>query len=242
VGTLDNAGERSGEGSAHSVGMNSAWLALASLLCACAGAPPGVAPVAASSRSITSDATPRSDQPESSSPSPNPNRELGAEAETRVVAQTEPEAVAETGPDTALPPPRPSRPVCNRAELNTLLSTLPKDLEEPSLGSLTLEDLPEADATSGAPQSDSFGFFGSRDFDGNGKPDRVLLYTSLDYWLWLPFVAKRDCDQFLGAVPGYRVMLKKSKHNGMRDLASLSYPIQGHIERFQFDGKAYQLR
>ncbi len=79
-------------------------------------------------------------------------------------------------------------------------------------------------------------------FDQNGRADHVLLYVSVDYWLWLFFRNDGNCQQFLGAVPGYTLTIQESSHNGMRDIVALTYPYQGHDERYEFDGQQYQKR
>lgn len=105
-----------------------------------------------------------------------------------------------------------------------------------------LSELPDADPPSTDPNADGFGFFGTRDLDANGKLDRVVLYTSVDYWLWLLFIDKPNCEKFIGAVPGYSVTVQSTMHQGHRDLVALSYPIQGQNENFWFDGKTYVKR
>ncbi len=66
--------------------------------------------------------------------------------------------------------------------------------------------------------------------------------TLADYWLWLLFRDSGSCQQFLGAVPGYTLTIQDSSHNGIRDIVALTYPYQGHDERYEFDGQQYQKR
>jgi hypothetical protein len=69
----------------------------------------------------------------------------------------------------------------------------------------------------------------------------VLLYTSVDYWLWFLFVTREGCTRFVGAVPGYQVEVLEAKSNGYRQLAAWTYPLQGHEERYELRGSAYVL-
>lgn len=124
--------------------------------------------------------------------------------------------------------------------MNAILATLTLDLENPQLGSPKLSDLP--DASPPEEETDGFGFHGTRDFDANGKLDRVVLYTSVDYWLWFVFEQKPNCERFLGAVPGYRIDVQKTSHSGRRDLVALTYPLMGQNENYWFDGKKYVKR
>ncbi|MEZ4221932.1 MAG: hypothetical protein R3B13_13450 [Polyangiaceae bacterium] len=210
------------------------WVVLAPLLSACAAQYP------AAGRSQPADPTAPPIQPTpapASVPAPTPAPELEPEANPEpepVSNPVRPPAAAEPNAET-----RPRRRVCNPNELNAVLSTYEIDLE---LNPRTpkLSDLPDA----GPPEAetDGFGFHGPRDLNTDGKPDRVVLYTTVDYWEWLMFEQKPNCELFLGAIPGYRIDVQTTTHHGRRDLIALSYPLQGHLERFEFDGKRYVKR
>lgn len=197
------------------------------LLGACASNPaPSPTPVSAPEPRAVSEPAPVSVPAPVAEPAPEP--------------EPEPEPVAAPEPEPE--PDLPAKTLCNRAEVNLVLKDLPKDLENPQLGHVKLSDLEVAPTTNEQEPGDGFGVFGARDLDQNGKGDRVLLYTSVDYWLWLLFRNNGGCQQFLGAVPGYKLTIEKTAHNGIRDIVALSYPIQGQDERYEFDGKKYQKR
>jgi hypothetical protein len=155
------------------------------------------------------------------------------------------ETVAESMPASPEPePPASALPrVCNPVTLTETLSPYLRDLEMPALGPPTLLDLEAAPPPPGKFGDAGWsGFFGPRDFDGDGRGDRVLAYTSVDYWLWLLFVERPGCIELVGSVPGYQVQAGSARHNGLSDIDALSYPVMGHIERYRYDGKGYVQR
>lgn len=166
-------------------------------------------------------------------------------------AVTEPAAkpvpVAAPAEEASVPPsaavePEPAPAVCNAAALTAELAKFEKDLEHPELGPPTFADLEDWAESKPGRLGDldrGLAFFGPRDFDADGKPDHVRLFTSVDYWLWFLFESRDDCVEFVGAVPGYQIEALSTKRAGHRELTAWTYPLQGHAERYAFRAGAY---
>lgn len=141
--------------------------------------------------------------------------------------------------------PELGEPVCASDRLDALLAELGES--DGVLGGfvrcepLSVRDLEAPPARSGkfGDLDQGNGFFGDLDVDRDGKPDRVLLYTSVDYWAWFVFVRDAGCLRFVDAVEGYQVDLLPAADHGIRRVRVLSYPLQGRIETLRFDGHRY---
>lgn len=133
--------------------------------------------------------------------------------------------------------------VCHLKELDRVLAPLPKQLERPELGPPSLADLEPVPMKKGKLGELEHGpaFFGSHDFDADGRTDRVLLYTSVDYWLWLVLVDRGGCHELVGEVEGYQVESGKKDASGFRELAAWSYPLMGKRVRYLMSSKGYAL-
>lgn len=153
------------------------------------------------------------------------------------VPEQTPEAEAE-----AEPAPAPLH-LCQPREVEKVLAPFPKDLEFPERGPPTLADLEPVPMQRGklGELDRGLAFFGSHDFDADGRVDRVLLYTSVDYWLWLVFVDRGHCHELVGEVEGYQVEAGKRDASGYRELTAWTYPIMGRPVRYRMSGKRYAL-
>ena len=168
-------------------------------------------------------------------PTPSATPPVPAAAPPMPEQAPEPEAEAE-------PAPAPLR-VCRPRALEKALAPFPKNLEFPELGPPTLTDLEPAPVKEGklGDLDRGLAFFGPLDFDADGRVDRVLLYTSVDYWLWLVFVDRGHCHELVGEVEGYQVEAGKRDASGYRELAAWTYPIMGRRVRYRMSGKGYTL-
>jgi hypothetical protein len=164
------------------------------------------------------------------------------------VPTAEPEAVAAPAPSGPSERPEPVETktrFCDDARLSSLLAEF--DASERSLGGpprpapLTALDLEPVTANPGrfGDVGAGPGVFGSFDVDGDRSPDVFRHYSSVDYWAWLAFVRDEDCLRFVGYLEGYQVELMPAKQHGMRQARVLTYPLQGKIEIWRFDGKRY---
>ncbi|NUP06897.1 MAG: hypothetical protein HOW73_12665 [Polyangiaceae bacterium] len=154
-------------------------------------------------------------------------------------SEPEPEPTAEVERD---PRAITSAEVCpaTKDALLAVLRGYPKDFENASLGSVRVDDLhPEdrrADGTFGE-TAEGPGYWGPIDFDSNGVEDRVLNYTSVDFWSYLFFIRKSDCWAFSGYLEGYQVELADKG----KSARVLTYPIgpDARIETYRFDGSRF---
>jgi hypothetical protein len=207
-------------------------IGLAAALCGCAG---------------SSKPTPAAQAATANAPPETPSANEAIADEKRDAGQGDADPAAEPESADACTPRNSPLPqaVCQDARLAPLLAKF--DESDKTLSGivrcqpLAVEDLESVQANAGkfGDVNAGPGFFGAQDVDGDGKPDLVLHYSSVDYWAWFLFVRQKDCLRFVEAVSGYQVELLPTKHNGVRDVRVLTYPLQGHIEKRHFDGKTY---
>jgi hypothetical protein len=209
-------------------------LSLPILALACASPAPPAAP--APSGSSVEPAVHQDTQQEARAETANSEAAAPADAEA-----------TDAGPRSDCTPrgPELGEAVCASDRLDALLAELGKSDGE--LGGfvrcepLSVRDLEAPPARSGrfGDLDQGNGFFGDLDVNRDGKQDRVLLYTSVDYWAWFVFVREASCLRFVDAVEGYQVELLAPVDHGIRRARVLTYPLQGRIETLRYDGRRY---
>ena len=55
------------------------------------------------------------------------------------------------------------------------------------------------------------GYWGPADIDGDGVVDRVMRFTSVDFWSHFLFLKKGDCLRYIGSLEGYQIEITRAK-------------------------------
>lgn len=87
------------------------------------------------------------------------------------------------------------------------------------------------------------GYWGAADIDGGGADDRILRYTSTDFWSHFLFLKKGECFRFAGSLEGYQIEVTRAKGATPRARVH-TYPIgpSSRVEAYSWNGACFQPR
>ncbi|MFO0547538.1 MAG: hypothetical protein U0271_04065 [Polyangiaceae bacterium] len=84
------------------------------------------------------------------------------------------------------------------------------------------------------------GYWGPTDIDGDGVEDRVMVFTSVDFWSHFVFLKKGGCLRYAGTLEGYQIELKRTKGGAIRARV-YTYPIGpgSSVDAYVWNGSAF---
>lgn len=191
----------------------------------------------------------------SASPATAPSATVFASVAPSTIAPEEPPVVLTLPPSTSAtaesPPDEPPDPDALTAE-QICLDSRQRALD--AVGRFTIFDSDRratlADLSIERPRTeDAFlddvgpGYWGPADIDGDGVEDRVMRFTSVDFWSHHLFLKKGDCLRYAGSLEGYQIEVTRAKGGSPRARV-FTYPIgpDSRVDTYGWNGASFQSR
>jgi len=216
-------------------------LCLFGALCSCGAAGEGWSSRASTAEGADSSAAVRA----------APSSESSAEVVHSIALLDEPPialSLSSSPPAKVEPPPAPNpdelriEDVCSdsRRRLAEALGRYPRGLEDSTPATV-------ADLELEPPQTDSAflddvgpGYWGPTDIDGDGADDRMLRFTTVDFWSHVILLKKGDCWRYAGLLEGYQVEITRGKGGSPRARVH-TYPVgpNSRVDAYRWSGSAF---